>query len=514
MSRALSVMLVIVQAALVLGAACPDSSGAPVAGAPGGAEGGAAGDPGGVGGESKDGTGGLADGGGGGGGGSGGTPWTEARLRLPPEHAWLDDPALWKLLPSDERLPWSSTCAVFEANEEDLRFPPIAWESCGTACERADVVQGYSASSNLVRLGTERTAAGNPEAHLAVNHTVHNAADGALAVSRIISLRSGATVAATTARIGAGSSCGPIPNSDSAVGWGRVWFHGPMDEETGVRFDGAWSPSTRSWIWRLPWTNLAEEPFKAHLCDNFIMAEGARYFYICGAGTLWASLERGTSAMSIIHDERTSDYRLSHGTALGDLAIWSENLSDRDDPHARIRGWMPDGQGIRTLIERIEGRVCEVALSETAVAGYLADSCGMYGYGHRVVVAPFEADGTLGELRTSPPITDISMGVGEIRTGGDFVAVRALAATYDTLTEKSPVYLIRMTDWAVRLIDYLPESQASSIALDDGFLYVVHATNKATPIFRGTSHVYRYDLSRFDELGTLIEPPDDGVAEP
>jgi len=61
------------------------------------------------------------------------------------------------------------------------------------------------------------------------------------------------------------------------------------------------------------------------------------------------------------------------GDGLGDLVLWQE-LRRAEETGSRVRGWRPDGGGVRTLLDGIPVDTCSVGLSPTHVAGMASDS--------------------------------------------------------------------------------------------------------------------------------------------
>jgi hypothetical protein len=109
------------------------------------------------------------------------------------------------------------------------------------------------------------------------------------------------------------------------------------------------------------------------------------------------------------------------GGGEGDLALWTEWQGDR------IRGWAPDGKGVRTLVEAAPSRTCWVRPSSTKIVGVAeTKSCDEYGSGSlRIWHAPRSYD-LVPSVTVAGPFesNDVVAPVG-LRTRGDYAAVLA-----------------------------------------------------------------------------------------
>jgi hypothetical protein len=324
----------------------PDESGPRKDSGAGGASGDGSHEGGGTSSGGKGGTGGVA-----GTAGSGGSGGWSGDSGLPSEQAWLVDAKTWKPVPGTEFT--GPACPVFEAQPGTLEFPSLSWQTCGAGCELADVVQGYG-SAGLLPVASTHVVGGKAGAFLVVEHLV--AAARYFRVRRLVRLDDGASLGAVEAWIDPKAASSPClfgndresaranilrAGTDSV----QLWMLAPLD-------GGAWT-------WSLPALPWGQYPVGFMELD--IDADGGAVFDV-GKGAVSALLDPKVNSWTVL--ESPSDSR--RGSGEGDLAVWTDYPPSAPE---RIRGWAPDGKGVRTIIDPVPAETCTVSVSPTALVG-------------------------------------------------------------------------------------------------------------------------------------------------
>lgn len=492
-------------------AACSTSPSEPsassAAGAPGNAGSGGTGGSGGgaAGGGGSGATGGISGSGGAGGTGGEGAGGGEPRfppLDLPPELAWFDDPQTWTLLPEPEV--WNERCYFRSADPERILFPALTWEACGEGCARADLRQQISDW----RLGSAEISMahvnGAPTPFLHVNHPILKAEDFSIQVQRSIDLASGRTAAAVeqvmaTVVRGDYAYCGAseVPTSGLAVGAFQTRHDLPS-----LRVKGTWELERKAWLWQQPWITTEEMGFDSSWCEKASMDAGGRTFYFC-TNIIRAALTPGSSEITVVDRPRDTGYRAERGAALGDLVIWAELSAAQQG--SRIRAWSPD-DGLRTYYDGIGLDSCSVGLSDTHVAGFSTrNACDSHQLDGRLWVADRTRDGTLANLRVGPifwpnPVAEAT----PISTWGDHIAVVWGEKVYANPADRQRLLLARTTDWAMRDLRGPEGHEVWEAGLSAEHLYVIYTG--VGQYIGSFTHVYRYDLDKFEHIGQPITP--------
>jgi len=467
----------------------PATAGEGASGGQGGVSGGAGGDGGGAG------LGGAANGGSGGTEGVGGT--SGAGSTEEPFPSWLADESIWG--PEPDGPAAIEACRFESADESDLPLSKLNWESCGAGCERASVLQTGARYAQLPRLST--TMIDGVETPILVQlesfeyPTVHGRS--ARTLFRVIDLESNGTIAALQ-RIREpihvnGSSC-------TLRSWSREnALH--VDLLVGKsRQKGTYDPDSKRWIWQLP----LRPSVGVETCFPLEFQNGGRTLYLCGT-KIYASLEPGSSEVAELED-LGEEFVASSGADGSDLAIWTE-MKYRGQG-SRIRGWAPDGRGVRTLLSDLPGDTCYVGLSETRIAGAMIEPQGRRGcratYG-KFTVWYAERNGVESagpEVAFSPHISNRSIWLDKTTTAGDFIAVQVIQ-TNKGLENRDNVILVRTTDWAKRWVPPPPGHAIYDHTLTSRYLYVAPTGVGGT--YEIHDSVYRYDLTKFESIGEPLD---------
>jgi hypothetical protein len=324
----------------------PDESGPRKDSGTGGASGDGSHEGGGTSSGGKGGTGGVA-----GTAGSGGSGGWSGDSGLPAEQAWLADPNIWKTVPGTEFT--EPICEVLAADAGGIKFPTLNWISTGPGSEVADLAQGYGDHAALGVASTHETANG-AQAFLVQDHAIQ-AASWHL-VRRLIRLGDGKSLAAVQGRTApnpAVAGCGFGNGRESARA--NILFGGDPSQELSMLapLDGG------TWTWSLPAKPLSSLP--TGIVQYDMDAQGGAIFDV-GKGAVSALLDPKVNSWTDL--ESPSDSRLGSGE--GDLAVWTDYPPSAPE---RIRGWAPDGKGVRTIVDPVPADTCTVSVSPTALVG-------------------------------------------------------------------------------------------------------------------------------------------------
>jgi hypothetical protein len=244
-------------------------------------------------------------------------------------------------------------CPVFEAQPGTLEFPSLSWQACGAGCEVADVVQGYGAAGSLPVASTH-VVAGKAGAFLVVEHVVKAARY--FRVRRLVRLDDGASLGAVEAWIDPKAASSPCQfgNGRESARANELAGGEPSQQLSMLApLNGG------TWTWSLPAKQLSALP--TGIVQYDIDAQGGALFDV-GMGAVSALLDPKVNTWTVL--ESASQSRLGSGE--GDLAAWTDYPPSAAE---RIRGWAPDGKGVRTIIDPVPAETCTVSVSPTALVG-------------------------------------------------------------------------------------------------------------------------------------------------
>lgn len=441
------------------------------------------------------GTGGIGAGGGGGTVGTGGTGGGQSGknepIPLSPEQEWLVDRDIWKPLPGE----WTEHCRGYVADKEDLQFPKLAWESCGNACEKADLVQGFGWHAGAASLSTTLNAKGEVPLFrfvlpgLGDERTLHS-------LHRILRMDTGDTLAAvrfSRVRDAEYSPCSPAVYG----GAGRlVWGLG--DTRPARDVDGVFDIRTEAWTWNLPWF-AAREAFPEHEYSTWLGMEDGRTI-LPGVGKVYAQLTPGSSEVTLL-DDIGADREGERGGSQGNLAAWPE-VEAR--VHAtRIRGWTPE-RGVHTILPSVSGDTCHVAVSDSHLAGISFEGtgerdCWKAMNNPRFWVLPRESEGAEDEGLNRSPFLNREMAYNSLRlaTWGSRVVV-VLSEPVHIHDRKTWIVVSSFPAWNMKWMEIPEGLGVQTVSLTSTHLYVV--LGKLGADVGKVYEVHRYDLSRIEDF--------------
>jgi hypothetical protein len=291
------------------------------------------------------------------GGGSAGYVSSDAGLT--PEQAWLADPEAWQPVPGTEFT--QPDCYVYEAKAGKIGFPKLTWQACGSGCERAELAEGYDSKAALPVAATHELP-GGPAAFIAYDVWV-NTPEVNHYVRRVVRLDDGVTVGALSGR--------QKPNAQ----WATCVFGNGGESARGNALLGAGSEIRATaplaggpWVFSQPAKPGASLPIG--LVEFDIDASGG-VALMTGKGGAWALLDPKVNQWTPLETPSAS----RRGAGQGDLAVWTDYPASQP---ARVRGWAPDGKGVRTLFDPAPSGTCLIGVTPTNITGLALDgsACG------------------------------------------------------------------------------------------------------------------------------------------
>jgi hypothetical protein len=173
-----------------------------------------------------------------------------------------------------------------------------------------------------------------------------------------------------------------------------------------------------AWTWALPAKPLANLPVGLVGFDTD--ADGGA-LVLTGKGAVWGLLEPSANDWTPLESPSASDV----GFGQGDLAVWTDYPSIGSE---RIRGWSPDGKGVRTLIDPAPAGTCAITVSPSWIVGLsFTGGDGCYGYPNastaRLWRSPRAYDAAGASVTLGPELPGgpfMRAGVVPVRSWGDY----------------------------------------------------------------------------------------------
>jgi hypothetical protein len=397
---------------------------------------------------------------------------------LPKELGWLADPAAWKSVDGVTL----EDCQLLEALPGKLPLSPIPWKSCGTGCEELAPQQTLIQDLYLPTASTHRVG-GETEVFLAGEQAIKGSSL-AYGVRRVIRLRDGITLGAVQRVMPLGIAVSPCyigTGGESALHSGVIGGTPSIVLElTGPRTpDDAWGVAR-------PPLLLDEAPAALIEFDND--HAGGQKFAI-GKGSVWGLLDVDKSEWTLLESNSSS----WHGSGEGDLAVWADFGIDR------VRGWAPDGQGVRTLLENAPSPTCDVVPTPTHIVGFVPVAGATCDTPSKGRIWHFPRSNTLTTLPPSvspelPGLPTVLVASYGIRAWGDFAVLHL--STFDQF----PTYLlvIQLSTWKTWRVDAQAdlEIQGDTFTLDDTHLYFGEGPKGDADVF--LSRMRRLELDLLD----------------
>ena len=396
---------------------------------------------------------------------------------LPPELGWLVDPAIWKPMAGVSM----AKCELFEALPGKFPLPAIEWKACGAGCEETSPQEAL-VSDLYFPVASTHSVEGQTEVFLTGEQGVKGSAFW-YGVRRVIRLRDGVTLGAVERVV-------PTNVTESPCEFGSGRESALENTVTGgnpvVRLTmTAPRVALKSWRFALPPPLFSEVP--AGLIGFDTDHDGGQVFYI-GKGSVWGLLDVDESDYTLL-EPNSSSY---HGAGEGDLAVWT------DYGVGRIRGWAPDGLGVRTIVDGSPPSMCDVAPTPTHIIGFVPEggSCDVPHPG-RVWYVPRSTTLTTATPTLSPPLSGdpiVLVTSFGIRAWGDF------AVLHLSTQNSKPRHLlaVQLSTWKTWRIDAAAgfEIQGNTFALTDKHLYYGEGPKGKAP-----NYLSRMRRIALDQLG-------------
>ncbi|MCC6752259.1 MAG: hypothetical protein IT371_31720 [Deltaproteobacteria bacterium] len=357
MRRALSAAL----SALLLAACAPGPHGSGAQGDAGGSAGADAGGSGGAGstGGAPSGGGGLAAGGAGGTGGGTTEAGIPGASTLPAGLEWLGDSSLWIPVPGAE--PMHPRCrAYYLADPAKGNFTPAAWAPCGAGCEVLDLdgdfgVRGYSKMTEATGVTTHREL-GRVVALAGFRHYVESTTHAYHINSlwRVDPTQSKLYAALLTVDAAAADAYCDSGFARMGATVGDMGGKGAGDVTMVLNFASPFAGE--GWKFAAPASSLAAAPWVSHGMDD------PPALFATGRGGVLALLDMTRNEWTTLETQTGTE----PGVGEGDLSIWIDHV---EAPTDRLRGWAPDGAGVRTLLPELPETTWWVGLSATRFVG-------------------------------------------------------------------------------------------------------------------------------------------------
>lgn len=425
-------------------------------------------------------------------GGIGGSSGFAGDAGLPPEHAWLADPAIWKPVPGTEFV--QPQCNVYEAVPEKLQFPALDWKACGDGCSMAELGQGYQKSG----VSAVCTTFGD-NTLLSMQALVQTPTQNHV-VLRVHALGLNTEIAALQAVSKTSASFSPCSfGSSSAIHATLSGGASSLNADDSKRLSVTLRRAEPAWTWSLPALLISQLPnglVEFGIDDppvRFLTGKGSVWALMNPAANDWTQLESGTSSYV--------------GSGQGDLALWVDSLALGKQT---IKGWASDGKGVRVVFDAPPPRTCMVAPGPTAIVGWIAEGASCTDFGPaRLFKAP-RVTSVGASITLGPPLPGniVLSGYPGLKTWGDYAAALVAELPDGGAFAAAEFYylVVRLSDWRrwrVESADGLI-IQPNAWTLTDTHFYFGEGPAGAGP--QPTKRLRRFDLAKLDQLAKPIGP--------
>ena len=398
-------------------------------------------------------------------------------------------------------------CTIYEALPGEAQFPPLHWDACGADCAMADVVQGYGEAGALPFASTVVI---DKDSAALLTLTVSLKLDSRWQqLRRVVRLDSGVTVGALRAEYSSTLTTSPCSFGGPAESAAAVDIvGGNQGDPKGTLFhlDGFAPLGGGSWTWASPAVLLKDVPGSLM---GFDVDLPQRLLLLIGAGAVY----KQTATTSSEYEPLESPSASYLGAGQGDLGVWND-LTHVGQP--RIRGWAPDGQGVRTLVEQPPPESCNVVVSPSAVVAVslngkapLFNACSGPANSAHLWRSPRAYVAKDFSVAEGPSLPGTPFIVGGLKTWGDFAALYVRPVTYvasDYELSGGPyLIVVELSTWKSWRVDATEGHaiQSSSFTLTADALYA----GETSPGANGSAliqRVLRFPLNALDSSGTPL----------
>lgn len=397
--------------------------------------------------------------------------------------SWLFDSAAWTPV-AMTGLP-NPDCTLWEGNLEKLPFPPVTGSDCGLGCVSFDT--GWDLGRVAYTRLTTRRVGTTGEVFLTMTPSALAPQGKTQETRRVIRLEAnGKTVAAARLLY-------PTPTTWSACQFAGIgndaWPVATLDPPNGIskQLLGRADPQSGAWSWARPARTPAEMGLGTSIADLFSIDHGGGQLFVLN------------DSVRVLSDWTKSDFQelvppgvaAFRGAGEGDLAVWAEAVVSPP----RLRGWAPDGKGVRVLVSELPAKPLAMGVSSTRIAGAVSMVNGSSGTTDLRFWSFPRGYVETTALASSPRVPLPEVVVSRLSTWGDHVA--ASVFSIDGGDGSVRVVVARTSDWKFwRISPSSGNYLTGDLTLTDGYVYVSErAKDDFLPDLR---RVVRYDLSQLD----------------
>ena len=381
-------------------------------------------------------------------------------------------------------------CLVWQGDSKKLKFPPLVYKPCGEGCEVADLVQNYDPKGAYLPVASTHLLSGVPTGFLGAASIVKTGRRGYVAM-RVIELANGKTLGSVMFGQASGvkfAVCQWGNGRESALA--PIWLGGEL--RTSVTFD----LDSREWLWAQPFKKAAETPQGRIEFD----IDHKRARFDLGKGAVWILPEPAKNEWQLLESPSKSYL----GSGQGDLAIWVDDVLPGKQS---IKGWAPDGKGIRTLLTGLPVQTCMVTVSPTKIVGYATDAgcTSLKGGGIQLFSAPRSLNASTPSvgpvLKTLPFLgrTEVAF-----KSWGDFAVFHGSIPQSGVGLGERFFLMVRLSDNAEWWIQPEPGMvlNADGWALTDKYFYYTEQQPKTTHF---VSQLKRVQLKKLDVAAKRVK---------
>ena len=398
---------------------------------------------------------------------------------------WIVDPSRWKAV-SEAQFTYPP-CTIYEALPDSLP-PPLIWQSLAPGIDSADPVQGIGANAALSFIYPAGDKE-HDECYLVLEHG--DCPSQGLVAGRIVRLSDGATIGALKSEdpgdSGTYSTCGFGFNPSEARVWGQV---DALMTRAQISVAGTWQ-------WATSAISLGQFPPGSPVIIEYHGITEIGF----GGGAIWMMDDPTSNSFKILENPTTAASFTAARAGRGDLALWVTSSLNG------VRGWAPDGKGVRDVIAGVAGTTLRLGLSWDRIVGVEGDADDYFVTRARFWTSPRGYDTNETSVAFGPDVLKGAFYPGFPATSGDFAVISVADLADGSAGYSYPGYLIvvRLTDFKAWRLDPREgrDWNLDSFGLSHSWLY---ATDRflSDGSVRYARTVYRYDLSKIDVWGKAL----------
>jgi hypothetical protein len=248
---------------------------------------------------------------------------------------------------------------------------------------------------------------------------------------------------------------------------------------------------SQGWIWGQP-AQLTKSVSTG--LDTFYLDHNHMQFQT-GFGAVYALTNPKLHKWDVLEANSTSYL----GEGEGDLAVWIDSLVAGKQ---KLKGWAPDGKGVRVLRASLPATTCLVVPTPTAIVGWVSDAPCDQRAKPRLFKLPRLYTDT-GQVPELGPLLGQNIATDELKSWGDYAAANVGEMLGNELV--GYVLIVRLSDWKHWRLDASPglATHIKSWTLADDHIYVGEGGSKANEI-TVNKQVRRLKLSVIDSWAKAL----------